>query len=125
MNAKSERPKKQPKKLKNNYMALRLDDEQLAKLKAKAEEHNLAPAVLLRNTVLNMSDPIKRVHDIPKIDPAFMREFNSIGNNLNQITKIVHTELNTRNTPVLHKLLDKLTEINNNLNQIREHYTAK
>ena len=80
---------------------LRLTKSEYLKLKAKADEQNLTVNLFLRSKILEVAPPVnpivlekkvvKRVRDLPKIDPKMQKELNSIGVNINQIAKKVNT----------------------------------
>ena len=70
---------------------LRLDDKEFELLKAKAEGFGLPLAKFVRVSLLGLPEPAKRIHDLPVIDAALLRQLGSIGNNVNQLTRYAHT----------------------------------
>ena len=54
---------------------------------------------------------------IQKVDPAFLRQISGIGNNLNQIARVVNTKKN-----MIEKiwLLDQLAGVENSLRELRK-----
>lgn len=104
---------------------LRLTPMEYEKLSLKAQEHNLPIAVFLRDRILELSPPVKRINDLPNIDPALMREINGIGNNINQITRLANSQnasFGNFDIVTLHKSLDRIAE---ELAKIERQYTAK
>ena len=70
---------------------LRLDDKEFELLKAKAEGFGLPLAKFVRVSLLGLPEPAKRIHDLPVIDAALLRQLVSMGNNVNQLTRYAHT----------------------------------
>lgn len=104
---------------------LRMTPAEYEKLSLKAKEHNLPIAVFLRDRILELSPPVKRINDLPKIDPALIRELNGIGNNINQITRLANSQnasFGKFDIVTLYKSLDRIME---ELKKIERQYTAK
>ena len=104
---------------------LRMTPAEYEKLSLKSKEHNLPIAVFLRDRILELSPPVKRINDLPKIDPALIRELNGIGNNINQITRLANSQnasFGKFDIVTLYKSLDRIME---ELKKIERQYTAK
>ena len=105
---------------------LRLDDKEFELLKAKAEGFGLPLAKFVRVSLLGLPEPAKRIHDLPVIDAALLRQLVSIGNNVNQLTRYAHTvSLDPRQTLNTLALAFALQKIGDELQQLRELYSLK
>ena len=105
---------------------LRLDDKEFELLKAKAEGFGLPLAKFVRVSLLGLPEPAKRIHDLPVIDAALLRQLVSIGNNVNQLTRYAHTvSLDPRQTLNTLALAFALQKIADELQQLRELYSLK
>ena len=103
---------------------LRLDDKEFELLKAKAEGFGLPLAKFVRVSLLGLPEPAKRIHDLPVIDAALLRQLVSMGNNVNQLTRYAHTvSLDPRQTLNTLALAFALQKIANELQQLREQYS--
>lgn len=60
----------------------------------------------------------------PKINPELLRQIAFIGNNLNQLTKIAHLN-NKKNELDLMLLVSQLSDINDQLTQLKNEFSAK
>ena len=60
------------KNLRTKQLNIRLTQNEYEKLQKKADEHNLGMATFLRDRILELSPPVERVHDLPKIDPELI-----------------------------------------------------
>ena len=100
---------------------LRLDDKEFELLKAKAEGFGLPLAKFVRVSLLGLPEPAKRIHDLPVIDAALLRQLVSMGNNVNQLTRYAHTvSLDPRQTLNTLALAFALQKIGDELQQLRE-----
>lgn len=88
-------------------------------------EHNLPVAVYLRDRILELSPPVQRVHDLPKIDPELIRTLSGIGNNINQIARLANTQNSSYSQVDIVTLHKQLALIAQSLGNIEQHYTAK
>ena len=105
---------------------LRLDDKEFELLKAKAEGFGLPLAKFVRVSLLGLPEPAKRLHDLPVIDAALLRQLVSIGNNVNQLTRYAHTvSLDPKQTLNTLALAFALQKIGDELQQLRELYSLK
>ena len=105
---------------------LRLDDKEFELLKAKAEGFGLPLAKFVRVSFLGLPEPAKRIHDLPVIDAALLRQLISIGNNVNQLTRYAHTvSLDPKQTLNTLALAFALQKIGDELQQLRELYSLK
>ena len=105
---------------------LRLDDKEFELLKAKAEGFGLPLAKFVRVSLLGLPEPAKRIHDLPVIDAALLRQLVSIGNNVNQLTRYAHTvSLDPKQTLNTLALAFALQKIGDELQQLRELYLLK
>lgn len=105
---------------------LRLDDQEFELLKAKAEGFGLPLAKFVRVSLLGLPEPAKRIHDLPVIDAALLRQLISIGNNVNQLTRYAHTvSLDPKQTLNTLALAFALQKIGDELQQLRELYSLK
>ena len=105
---------------------LRLDDKKFELLKAKAEGFGLPLAKFVRVSLLGLPEPAKRIHDLPVIDAALLRQLVSMGNNVNQLTRYAHTvSLDPKQTLNTLALAFALQKIGDELQQLRELYSLK
>ena len=105
---------------------LRLDDKEFELLKAKAEGFGLPLAKFVRVSLLGLPEPAKRIHDLPVIDAALLRQLVSLGNNVNQLTRYAHTvSLDPKQTLNTLALAFALQKIGDELQQLRELYSLK
>ena len=105
---------------------LRLDDKEFELLKAKAEGFGLPLAKFVRVSLLGLPEPAKRIHDLPVIDAALLRQLVSMGNNVNQLTRYAHTvSLDPNQTLNTLELAFALQKIGDELQQLRELYSLK
>ena len=105
---------------------LRLDDKEFELLKAKAEGFGLPLAKFVRVSLLGLPEPAKRIHDLPVIDAALLRQLVSMGNNVNQLTRYAHTvSLDPKQTLNTLELAFALQKIGDELQQLRELYSLK
>ena len=105
---------------------LRLDAKEFELLKAKAEGFGLPVAKFVRVSLLGLPEPAKRIHDLPVIDAALLRQLVSMGNNVNQLTRYAHTvSLDPKQTLNTLALAFALQKIGDELQQLRELYSLK
>lgn len=104
---------------------LRLNDSELQKLTLKAESYNLSNARYIRQIIADLPPPIERVRDLPKIDPKLISQIASIGNNINQLTKLAHSQKNTYGIFDIQKLQLSLDRISNELSLLRDQFSVK
>ena len=103
---------------------LRLDDKEFELLKAKAEGFGLPLAKFVRVSLLGLPEPAKRIHDLPIIDAALLRQLVSIGNNVNQLTRYAHTvSLDPKQTLNTLELAFTLQRVADELKLLREQYS--
>lgn len=103
---------------------LRLDDKEFELLKAKAEGFGLSLAKFVRVSLLGLPEPAKRIHDLPVIDAALLRQLVSIGNNVNQLTRYAHTvSLDPKQTLNTLELAFALQRVADELKLLREQYS--
>ena len=103
---------------------LRLDDKEFELLKAKAEGFGLPLAKFVRVSLLGLPEPAKRLHDLPVIDAALLRQLVSIGNNVNQLTRYAHTvSLDPKQTLNTLELAFTLQRVADELKLLREQYS--
>lgn len=113
------------KQLRTERINLRLTPVEHEKLLLKAKEHNLPIAVFLRDRILELSPPVQRVHDLPKIDRELINALNGIGNNINQITRLANSQNASYSQVDIKTLSQSLALIARSLGNIEQHYTAK
>lgn len=113
------------KEKRNNHFMLRLNDSELQKLTLKAESYNLSNARYIRQVIADLPPPIERVKDLPKIDPKLITQIASIGNNINQLTKLAHSQNNTFGIFDIQKLQLSLDRISNELSLLRDQFSVK
>ena len=105
---------------------LRLSDLEYAQVLQKAEGFGLPLAKFVRVSLLGLPEPAKRIHDLPVIDAALLRQLVSIGNNVNQLTRYAHTvSLDPKQTLNTLALAFALQKIGDELQQLRELYSLK
>ena len=103
---------------------LRLDDKEFELLKAKAEGFGLPLAKFVRVSLLGLPEPAKRIHDLPVVDAALLRQLVSIGNNVNQLTRYAHTvSLDPKQTLNTLELAFALQRVADELKLLREQYS--
>lgn len=103
---------------------LRLDDKEFELLKAKAEGFGLPVAKFVRVSLLGLPEPAKRIHDLPVIDAALLRQLVSMGNNVNQLTRYAHTvSLDPNQTLNTLALAFALQRVADELKLLREQYS--
>lgn len=103
---------------------LRLDDKEFELLKAKAEGFGLPLAKFVRVSLLGLPKPAKRIHDLPMIDAALLRQLVSMGNNVNQLTRYAHTvSLDPKQTLNTLELAFALQRVADELKLLREQYS--
>lgn len=118
-------PKKSESELRTERLNIRLTPSEYEKLSRKADEHSLPMATFLRDRILELSPPVERVHDLPKVDRELIRQINGIGNNINQITKNLNSQIaeyRQFDIVTLHQQLARIADV---LENIERHYTAK
>ena len=113
------------KQLRTERINLRLTPQEHEKLSKKASEHNLPVAVFLRDRILELSPPVARLHDLPKIDPELIRTLSGIGNNINQIARLANSQNASYNQVDIVSLRKSLALIAQTLGNIEQHYTVK
>lgn len=113
------------KELHTERINLRLTKSEYEKLQKKADEHNLGMATFLRDRILELSPPVERVHDLPKIDPELIRTLSGIGNNINQIARLANSQNASYNQVDIVSLRKSLALIAQTLGNIEQHYTVK
>ena len=113
------------KEKRNNHFMLRLNDSELQKLTLKAESYNLSNARYIRQIIDDLPLPIERVKDLPKIDPKLISQIASIGNNINQLTRLAHSQNNTFGIFDIQKLQLSLDRISNELSLLRDQFSVK
>lgn len=80
----------------------------------------------MRVSLLGLPEPAKRIHDLPVIDAALLRQLVSMGNNVNQLTRYAHTvSLDPKQTLNTLALAFALQKIGDELQQLRELYSLK
>ena len=105
---------------------LRLSDLEYAQVLQKAEGFGLPLAKFVRVSLLGLPEPAKRIHDLPVVDAALLRQLVSMGNNVNQLTRYAHTvSLDPKQTLNTLALAFALQKIGDELQQLRELYALK
>lgn len=104
---------------------LRLTKAEYEKLSLKAKEHHLPMATFLRDRILELSPPVKRINDLPKVDGKLINALNGIGNNLNQIARIANSQQASYNQVDVVTLHKSLALISESLINIEKQYTAQ
>ena len=105
---------------------LRLSDLEYAQVLQKAEGFGLPLAKFVRVSLLGLPEPAKRIHDLPVVDAALLRQLVSMGNNVNQLTRYAHTvSLDPKQTLNTLALAFALQKIGDELQQLRELYSLK
>lgn len=103
---------------------LRLSDLEYAQVLQKAEGFGLPLAKFVRVSLLGLPEPAKRIHDLPVIDPALLRQLVSIGNNVNQLTRYAHSmSLDPKQTLNTLELAFALQRVADELQLLREQYS--
>lgn len=104
---------------------VRLTEKEYQKLSAKADEYGIPMSSFLRDYILQAPKPIQRVHDLPKINPDLMRALTSIGNNLNQITRLANSQQASYGKIDIQTLTKSLDRIGIELFELQRIYTVK
>ena len=68
---------------------IRVSPEEDARLKMLKTKVSLAE--WMRESCLNQSDLVSQIQEAPKVDPALLRQLAGVGNNLNQIARVVNS----------------------------------
>ncbi|MDF4415166.1 MobC family plasmid mobilization relaxosome protein [Vibrio parahaemolyticus] len=104
------------KVIREKSIKIRVTETELQALKDRCDGAELAPWV--RETCLG--DRTLKSANVPKVDPALLRQLSGLGNNLNQITRVV----NTQNYDVVNvvQVLAQLSAIERQLGQIMAQY---
>lgn len=106
-----QKPKPEPRK---NRIPIRLSDSEKSKLLSLADGRELAPWI--REVCLN-EKPKHRITP-PKIDPDLIRHLAAIGNNVNQIARVLNSKPDVETALVavqishIQKALDELVGLN-------------
>ena len=113
---------------------LRLTKSEYLKLKAKADEQNLTVNLFLRSKILEVAPPVnpivlekkvvKRVRDLPKIDPKMQKELNSIGVNINQIAHNTNAQINEHGRFDYLTVSQSLDRISEEINLLRQKFSV-
>lgn len=106
-------------------VSFRLAPDELEKLAKKAQSYNLSIAKYLRVYIMALPPPVERVHDLPKVNAKLLTEIASMGVNLNQLTKLVNTEIKYNGAVNIFSLQKSLNEISRKLDLILEHHSIK
>ena len=114
------------KELRQTRLNLRLSNNEYELVKSRAEAFGLPMAKFFRVSLLDLPKPSKRIHDLPVIDAALLRQLVSVGNNVNQLTRYAHTvSLDPKQTLNTLALAFALQKIGDELQQLRELYSLK
>lgn len=114
------------KELRQTRLNLRLSNNEYELVKSRAEAFGLPMAKFVRVSLLDLPKPSKRIHDLPVIDAALLRQLVSMGNNVNQLTRYAHTvSLDPKQTLNTLALAFALQKIGDELQQLRELYSVK
>ena len=114
------------KELRQTRLNLRLSNNEYELVKSRAEAFGLPMAKFVRVSLLDLPKPAKRIHDLPVIDAALLRQLVSMGNNVNQLTRYAHTvSLDPKQTLNTLALAFALQKIGDELQQLRELYSLK
>lgn len=114
------------KELRQTRLNLRLSNNEYELVKSRAEAFGLPMAKFVRVSLVDLPKPAKRIHDLPVIDAALLRQLVSMGNNVNQLTRYAHTvSLDPKQTLNTLALAFALQKIGDELQQLRELYSLK
>lgn len=114
------------KELRQTRLNLRLSNNEYELVKSRAEAFGLPMAKFVRVSLVDLPKPSKRLHDLPIIDAALLRQLVSMGNNVNQLTRYAHTvSLDPKQTLNTLALAFALQKIGDELQQLRELYSLK
>ena len=114
------------KELRQTRLNLRLSNNEYELVKSRAEAFGLPMAKFVRVSLLDLPKPSKRIHDLPVIDAALLRQLVSMGNNVNQLTRYAHTvSLDPKQTLNTLALAFALQKIGDELQHLRELYSLK
>jgi hypothetical protein len=105
------------KKLKREkIIKIRATEAELQALKERCDGAELAP--WMRETCLG-ERTLKRAN-VPKVDPALLRQLSGMGNNLNQIARVVNTH--RHDTVNVIQVLAQLSVLERQLGQLMAEY---
>lgn len=107
--------------VRENRVNIRLNDDEYKKLKELADGLSLAKYLRL---MIEYGEPPRRVKELPKIDPEFMRKITSMSNNLNQLTRYTHITAKDNNPLDIIKLALEIEAMNQELKELKEKYTV-
>ena len=112
------------KELRQTRLNLRLSNNEYELVKSRAEAFGLPMAKFVRVSLVDLPKPAKRIHDLPVIDAALLRQLVSIGNNVNQLTRYAHTvSLDPKQTLNTLELAFALQRVADELKLLREQYS--
>lgn len=106
------RPRKAPDELRSIRIRIRLSERELAWLKEQAEGRPLPGWIRQRL----LGEPKSPLHRIPVANRVIAGQFAKIGNNINQLVRLVHTgRFVQRLEPLLHQLYEMLVQFQREL----------
>lgn len=111
--------KKSEQNKRTHVIKVRYNDEEYEKIQ-KISEMPVAKYIRLKS----LENPLERRIYPPKVDKGLIREINSIGVNLNQLTTIANINFNNNTLDNL-ALASELACIRHQLDQLLDRYSAK
>lgn len=114
---------KKPKPpLREKRLNIRFSDKEFALLKSRADGLNLARYA---RAMLTTGKVNRRQRDFPSIDPRLMREIKSMGKNINQLVRYVHTESNAKRPIDALNLALAIDRFTNELAALKQQYQVQ
>lgn len=114
--------KNQKKPLREKRLNIRFSDTEFALIESKADGMSLARYA---RAILTTGKVSRRQRDFPTIDPRLMREITSMGKNVNQLVRYIHTEANAKRPIDSLNLALALERFSNELADLKQQYQVQ
>lgn len=114
--------KNQKKPLREKRLNIRFSDTEFALIESKADGMSLARYA---RALLTTGKVSRRQRDFPTIDPRLMREIRSMGKNVNQLVRYIHTEANANRPMDALNLALAIDRFSNELAALKQQYQVQ
>lgn len=114
--------KNQKKPLREKRLNIRFSDTEFALIENKAGGMSLARYA---RAMLTTGRVNRRQRDFPTIDPRLMQEITSMGKNINQLVRYVHTEANAKRPIDSLNLALAIDRFSNELAELKQQYQVQ
>ncbi|OBX84180.1 plasmid mobilization protein [Faucicola atlantae] len=114
--------KKTKPPLREKRLNIRFTDEEFALIESKADGMSLARYA---RAILTTGRVNRRERDFPTIDPKLMREIKSMGKNVNQLVRYIHTEANAKRPIDALSLALAIDRFSNELADLKQQYQVQ